>query len=389
MKKIKTVFSLFIVTALMFLLVGCKKEQNTSMVTISTNPEVSLVVDSKGVVVSAKGENNEGKEIVLTEELEGKTIENAIELIITYEEENGFLFSGSLGNYKNEISIKVSANKDRIQTKLESKVEDTIKEVCNELNINETITKLESYTKEELEKLAAQYNCYLSDVEAAKMSYAELLDQISNYHKEVKELASVELENLYLTTKEYEWKFAEKEEVLEQLDKLEEKYQEFKTTYRQIVEELKEVINKLEETQYDLLVAEDSEYQVALQKYYESKAELNAQKAEIAENGTYDNVISQQLIQVKELAFKYVEEALNVVKEVVEIAINNAKLLITTIIEKLEEFETTFPSELKPLVQEKLQYTQDQMNQYKDKFFEEFEAKYAEEIAKAKNEVVE
>ena len=67
-----------------------------------------------------------------------------------------------------------------------------------------------------------------------------------------------------------------------------------------------------------------------------------------------------------------------------EKTISAAKTVVETVIKSLEELEARFPSELKPLVQEKLQMTQDQMNQQKDAFFAEFEAKYAEEIAAAK-----
>lgn len=384
MKKLRVFLSLFIVTLMMFLLVGCKKEQNTSMVTISTNPEVSLVVDSKGVVVSVKGENDEGKTIVLNEELEGKTIEEAIEIIITNEKESGFLLSGKVGNEENQISIKVSANKEKFQAKIEGKVEDTIVEVCEELNINETITKLEAYTKEELEKLAVKYNCYLSDIEAAKMNYAELVNQVSLHHQEVKELVSVELENLYLSTKEYEWQFAEKEEVLEELDKLEEKYQEFKSTYRQIIEELKEVIVKLEETQFDLLVDPESDYQKKLNEYYDAKEALNEVKANLAAEGNYESSASQLILTGYEKTLELAKLSLDTVKTLVEKTISAAKTVVESVIKSLEELEASFPSELKPLVQEKLQMTQDQMNQQKDAFFAEFEAKYAEEIAAAK-----
>ena len=64
MKKFRIVLSLSIVLLVSFLLASCKKEKNNSMVTISTNPEISLIVNSNGVVLSAKGENDEGKIII-------------------------------------------------------------------------------------------------------------------------------------------------------------------------------------------------------------------------------------------------------------------------------------------------------------------------------------
>ena len=216
------------------------------------------------------------------------------------------------------------------------------------------------------------------------MNYAELVNQVSLHHQEVKELVSVELENLYLSTKEYEWQFAEKEEVLEELDKLEEKYQEFKTSYRKIIGELKEVIVKLEETQFDLLVDPESDYQKKLNEYYNAKNALNEVKANLAAEGNYESTASQLILSGYEKTLEFAKLSLDTIKTLVEKTISASKTVVEAVIKSLEELEARFPNELKPLLQEKLQMTQDQMNQQKDAFFAEFEAKYAEEIAAAK-----
>lgn len=384
MKKFRIVLSLSIVLLVSFLFVGCKKEQNNSMVTISTNPEISLIVNNKGVVLSAKGENDEGKIIIEGENLEGKEVEEVIEIIIKNEEESGFLISGSVGDNENKIEIQVSANKEKIKEKIEKTVTETVESVCDELNIEENIQKLEAYTKEELEKIVAKYNCYLSEVEAAKMSYDELLVQVSNYYNEVKGLVSVELENLYLSSKEYEFTFAQKEEVLEKVDQLESKYQEFKESYGQAINQLKKVIEDLEKLHYDHLVDPECEYQKQLVKYYEAKETLNAKKAELAEKDELESTTGQFIISGLETSLEGLHLLLVAAKDAAELVLTGAKSLVSSAIAALENLEASFPEEIKSTVISKLELTQEQMNQYKDEFFANFEAKYSEAIQKAK-----
>lgn len=384
MKKFRIVLSLSIVLLVSFLFVGCKKEQNNSMVTISTNPEISLIVNNKGVVLSAKGENDEGKIIIEGENLEGKEVEEVIEIIIKNEEESGFLISGSVGDNENKIEIKVSANKEKIKKKIEKTVTETVESVCDELNIEENIQKLEAYTKEELEKIVAKYNCYLSEVETAKMSYDELLVQVSNYYNEVKGLVSVELENLYLSSKEYEFTFAQKEEVLEKVDQLESKYQEFKESYGQAINQLKKVIEDLEKLHYDHLVDPECEYQKQLVKYYEAKEKLNAKKAELAEKDELESTTGQFIISGLETSLEGLHLLLVAAKDAAELVLTGAKNLVSSAIAALENLEASFPEEIKSTVISKLELTQEQMNQYKDEFFANFEAKYSEAIQKAK-----
>ena len=384
MKKFRIVLSLSIVLLVAFLLASCKKEKNNSMVTISTNPEISLIVNSKGVVLSAKGENDEGKIIIEGENLEGKEVEEVIEIIIKNEEESGFLISGSVSDKENKIEVKVSADKDKIKNKIEKAVTKTVETVCDELNIQENIQKAEAYTKEELEKLASKYNCYLSEVEAAKMSYDELLVQVSNYYQEVKGLVSVELENLYLSSKEYEFAFAQKEEVLEKVDQLESKYQEFKVAYGEAINQLKKVIEDLEKVHYDYLVDPECEYQKQLAKYYQAKEKLNSKKAELAEKDELDSAVGQLAISGLEASLDAMHLVLVAAKDAAELALTAAKNLVSTAITALESLEASFLEEIKSTVITKLELTQEQMNQYKDEFFASFEAKYGEAIQKAK-----
>lgn len=382
MNKFKMSISLIFVMLLSILLTGCKKDKNNSMVTISTNPEISLIVDGKGIVLSAKGENDEGKIILEGETLQGKKVEEVIEIIIKLEEESGYLISGSLKS--EEIEIKVSADKEKIKNKIEKAVTKSIESVCDELNIQENIKKAEAYTKAELEKLAVKYNCYLSEAEAAKMSYDELLTQVSNYFDEVKGLVSVELENLYLSTKEYEFTFAQKQEVLEKVDQLEDKYQEFKVAYSNAIQELKKVIEDLEKLQYDNLVDPECEYQKQLAKYYQTKEELNAKKSELASKNELDSAIGQAVISGLEATLDGLYAMLVGVKKSAELILSTARSLVSSTISALEKVEESFPEEIKSTVVTKLELTQEQMNQYKADFYAKFETKYSKVIKQTK-----
>ena len=67
-----------------------------AMVKMNLNPSISFVVDGDNKVVSVTGENNEGKMIIAGEEIVGKDLAEAIEIILTIENETGYLVSGNV-----------------------------------------------------------------------------------------------------------------------------------------------------------------------------------------------------------------------------------------------------------------------------------------------------
>ena len=84
-----------------YVLFGNNTPDNTdssklAMVKMNLNPSISFVVDGDNKVVSVTGENNEGKMIIAGEEIVGKDLAEAIEIILTIENETGYLVSGNV-----------------------------------------------------------------------------------------------------------------------------------------------------------------------------------------------------------------------------------------------------------------------------------------------------
>ena len=80
-----------------------------------------------------------------------------------------------------------------------------------------------------------------------------------------------------------------------------------------IIEELKEVIVKLEETQFDLLVDPESDYQKKLNEYYDAKGALNEVKANLAAEGNYESTASQLILSGYEKTLEFAKLSLDTI----------------------------------------------------------------------------
>ena len=150
-----------------------EKDTNTysSIVTMNLNPSVRFVLDKDNKVVSVSGENNEGKMIVAGEEenIIGKDINKAIELVLKIENETGYLVSGSASIGENELSFSVAISEENInkakeiQESIKNEITSTVSKVCDELNVNETISEIKAIERENLEQLALKYDSTLTE----------------------------------------------------------------------------------------------------------------------------------------------------------------------------------------------------------------------------------
>ena len=87
-----------------------KEGTPTSLVKMSVNPELSMVLDENNVVLSISGDNEEGKMLLVDEKVVGKEVDEAIEYIINIENETGYLVSGEFLSEPNKITIQISVN---------------------------------------------------------------------------------------------------------------------------------------------------------------------------------------------------------------------------------------------------------------------------------------
>ena len=354
------------------------------IVSIDVNPSIELVVNDENVVMSINGLNEDGKMIIVNEEIVGKTIDEAVELIITLEKDTGFLTSGRVEANENEIKISVDADNEEVVSEIENKVKSTITNVCDELKINEKITSVEKYNRELLEKKVVEIDPTLEET-VASMSYEELLNVINLHHLETVDIYSQKLEQLYLDSKNSDITFVEKESIQNLINGMDSVYQSFLESYSSLVTSLKSTSENLETMRYDLLINPESSYQEAVSEVNKAKSELNSLKQEIA-NQEEPSILQKVELEVKGTLLQTAESVLLTIEETTNTSIDLIQQSLNEVIANLEAQEEKFPEEIKTQLNTKAQEIETNVNTAKDEFFTEFETKYAEDIQRNKEE---
>ncbi|MBE6132141.1 MAG: hypothetical protein E7180_01935 [Erysipelotrichaceae bacterium] len=358
-----------------------------ALVSVDVNPSIELVVDENNKVISVTGKNDDGIMILYGEVVIGKTLDEALELIISLENEAGFLLSGEVGVNANNIQISVNGDTQEIYNTIKTNITTKINSICDELNITPSIEEANKYANEKLNQLILDIDPLLEET-LSSMTMEEKLSVISNHQKETSEIYSAQLQDFYNNVKNTEISFVEKEEIQEVLNGVESTYQQIVATYKGFVQNLGEQKTVIEELRYELLVKEDSLFQQALNTVIQMKDEVNELKVKLSES---DNAIEKMMIktqlEIQEPLLVAAEEALINAGNLANKALDDAKAIIDQIVVQLKELEKEFPTEIKSLIENKAKDIENKVNEAKDSYFEEFEDKYQEELLKAKEEI--
>ena len=380
-----------------------EKDTNTysSIVTMNLNPSVRFVLDKDNKVVSVSGENNEGKMIVAGEEenIIGKDINKAIELVLKIENETGYLVSGSASIGENELSFSVAISEENInkakeiQESIKNEITSTVSKVCDELNVNETISEIKAIEREKLEQLALKYDSTLTEEKVSQMSNEQLINVVKLYSLETAHLYSVELEELYNQVKEYDLKFAESEFTKNAISSMGTIYELALKGYDLILDGLKTSITALNDLRYDCFVSEESLYQKSYTSLLEKKEEVILYKNQLASMEGEDSETKQKVQEALEKQIQVLETAEKVLVDAKDASlslIDSSTQLINKIIVELEEYKSNLPGreEVEETLSNKSNELQETLNAKKDQIFAEFESKYGEDIEVAKQKVL-
>lgn len=380
-----------------------EKDTNTysSIVTMNLNPSVRFVLDKDNKVVSVSGENNEGKMIVAGEEenIIGKDINKAIELVLKIENETGYLVSGSASIGENELSFSVAISEENInkakeiQESIKNEITSTVSKVCDELNVNETISEIKAIERENLEQLALKYDSTLTEEKVSQMSNEQLINVVKLYSLETAHLYSVELEELYNQVKEYDLKFAESEFTKNAISSMGTIYELALKGYDLILDGLKTSITALNDLRYDCFVSEESLYQKSYTSLLEKKEEVILYKNQLASMEGEDSETKQKVQEALEKQIQVLETAEKVLVDAKDASlslIDSSTQLINKIIVELEEYKSNLPGreEVEETLSNKSNELQETLNAKKDQIFAEFESKYGEDIEVAKQKVL-
>ena len=182
-----------------------------------------------------------------------------------------------------------------------------------------------------------------------------------------------ELEDLYIKAKEYEVKFAEEEATKEIITNMGSAYQIVLNGYDTMLNVMREGIDEINQIRYERLIAEDSDYQIALNKVLDAKKEVLNLKSEISKLYEEGKDVDAYLktLEVKEEVLQLAIDTLITCKDVV---IN----LIDHVVERIELAYNTFKEirdklisseELEQRLQDNSKTLECKINLSKDNFF--------------------
>ncbi|MCI5797717.1 MAG: hypothetical protein MR024_03775 [Firmicutes bacterium] len=378
MKKftmIALVLCLGIVCPFIFAACGTQKAESTVM-NVSLNPEVEFILDENDTVVSVNALNEEGNLIINGQVFVGKSAEEAVKLFVSISKETGFLVSGNVNVGENEVNISFSGDTKKAEN-LYKDIKAKVEQYLSEENITATLNKVETLSKEYLQKMVEKCAPYIEKAKVEAMSYKELLDELIASRKETAELYSQELKDAY---------YRAKADIVN-----EEKFEYLKSQLSEAQKVAFETINEiymsakksLEETKYSLFVDESSVYQVALKNYRAAKTEFLNYRNYVAslEPNEVTEAVTKTLDAI-EAQLKNAEEALNT-------AYNSAMTSFETAqstLDKAYNALVNFLAEAGKDVNGALDKIQTNLDTTLTSFEDSFKSKHSEQMQKAQTE---
>ena len=364
---------------------SCKKDEKgeTSRVTVDINPSIELIVDEDQKVVSVTALNDDGAIIISGEAIVGKTVEDAVKLIVNVSTETGYLVKGEVEASPNNVKISVSGDSEYAK-KLNDKLVESTKKFLEDSGIKAGVEKVKAMAIEDLRKLVVKYSTYTEE-EVAEMSEEDLIKALAVGRIETAQLISEEMKKLYFEAKEYEISFAQREETTKIIKGLGSAYTVLYNSYADAVNAYRKVIDQVEQVKYDALISPDSAYQQALTLMRDAKIKYLEKKSFVASLEIGDTRLQVEIKNLENLKAKY-EEFEQAYIEAGNKAIEGFDKVIGYLKQAEELFntidKTLLTKDVEQILTDKANELEKAMNEVKDNYFEAFEKAHADDIAK-------
>lgn len=364
---------------------SCKKDEKgeTSRVTVDINPSIELIVDEDQKVVSVTALNDDGAIIISGEAIVGKTVEDAVKLIVNVSTETGYLVKGEVEASPNNVKISVSGDSEYAK-KLNDKLVESTKKFLEDSGIKAGVEKVKAMAIEDLRKLVVKYSTYTEE-EVAEMSEEDLIKALAVGRIETAQLISEEMKKLYFEAKEYEISFAQREETTKIIKGLGSAYTVLYNSYADAVNAYRKVIDQVEQVKYDALISPDSAYQQALTLMRDAKIKYLEKKSFVASLEIGDTRLQVEIKNLENLKAKY-EEFEQAYIEAGNKAIEGFDKVIGYLKQAEELFntidKTLLTKDVEQILTDKANELEKAMNEVKDNYFETFEKAHADDIAK-------
>lgn len=281
MRKNIAVILLFSLIFGIFALSGCNNEQvvktEKTVMNLSLNPAIEVVLDEEDKVITVNALNEEGNLIISAtafQNVEGKSAEEVARLFVQVSKETGYLVSGHVGG-ENQISISISGD-DKLAKKLYSDVKAQVEEYLEEMDLEATLVQAAAVTEEQLRRALAECAPYIEEAKLRAMEHKELVEQLAASRKETAQMYSQELKNAYYEAKAFAMEQAKLEALKEKLQAVE------KMMFELLNTAYVSSIDLVEQARLKFLVEENSIYQLALANLRERKAAYLAYRNELA-----------------------------------------------------------------------------------------------------------
>lgn len=342
-----------------FLLTACDGENASKVMNLSINPSIELLLDGNNKVLSVSANNDEGNFIIANASFVGLSAEEAVDLFLEINYENGFIVKGNVTSGENKLEIDISGENAQ---NLFNKVKASANEYLAEVGATVQIELDEILDKEDLRDLVEECMQELSDAEIKSLSEEELLDLIKKSREETKTFLSEELKELYYEARGEEILKQKFDAIQTEISKLLSipglNLSEIKTNFNNALQSLTTQLETFKNEFKSKFLDENSEYQLAKKDFIaKKKALLEARLNEVVDIAEIEQALEASETALENAELK-AEEALNLVDDAIESAIStlstalnqialflNENKITSAIEEAQKEFNSNFKAE--------------------------------------------
>lgn len=353
--------------------------QSNSIIQIDVNPSIEMIVNNDKKVVSVKGLNDEGKMIILNENLEGKSLDEVLNTIFTLEFEMGYLDED-----QNKATIAITSEDEEHKQRLNDYINNSI----NEINNNEYKISVNYNAGKTIDELQELVTLYYPQYDVANSNYNDLVLMISNYHKETKEIASEKLEQLFLTFKNEQITILIDNYVNKIINELDSTYQVIVDKYNKFYDLYLSAYQKLIEQYQKVFIDEDSDYQQALNELEIKKQEYLKQKRLTLQTRNNDSVldylVEKAKLDIMESNYKACLYAFNTIEEIANDIYTELKKTMDEIMVTLKEIKNELPSSINEIKISDI-YSNSELQALYQNTIDDFQKQYHINIDKALN----
>lgn len=345
---------LLCVAVLMF---GCKntKDDQTTVMNMSINPEVEFILDKDNKVVSVSAKNDEGNFIIAKASFEGMSAEEAAKLFVKISNENGFI--AQVGDLKIEISG------DKAQ-ELFNNVKANVEIYIDQEGLNISID-FEKISREELENLLESCMKELSDEQIKALKNDEIIAKLKEMRDQTKDLNTQKLKDMYY---EFRAQAIEKAQFDAYIESIKASTIFNKDQIIAYYNELTQKIATMQKTFVDEFLAANSDYQQKMQEFIAAKQELLQARVDEA---------NELVLAQKQAAVELAETGLKAAETAAETAIGTVKTTFATVKATLKSAIDQVVNNLPETITASINV---EINNTKVNFEAKFKANYADYI---------